>query len=197
MHLSSQNRTRRNKYITITFVLLLVLILTSISLSGCTYKTYTGNIGDAKFSFQYRKNGCVNPPEPYSTVGDPPDGLQIPEGCSVYPDSHIIIDVYERRGLAIDAWISLDLILASLRNNKYLNDLEITEQGTVIIAGMTAEYATYYYTGYTTVPVYYWGKAASFVYGDYIVDIDVLFIARGSDTDTAFDLIVDTFTIKE
>jgi len=198
MHLSSQNRTRRKEYITIIFVLLLALILTSISLSGCTYKTYTGNIGDATFSFQYRENDCVKPYDPYSELSDPPllPRTGITEGCSS-SDSHINIYIYGKRGLTNDAEISLELFLSFLFGNEYLRDLEVRERGTVVIAESTAEYVNYSYEGYTIEPVFYEGKFISFVYGDYIVDIDVLFQTGNPDTDIAFDLLVDTFTIND
>jgi len=84
-----------------------------------------------------------------------------------------------------------------LFHNEYVSNLEIGERGTIIIIGMIVEYVYYYYKGYTTVPLYYEGKFASFVYGDYVVDIDVLFKEGNLDTNIAFDLIVDTFTIRE
>jgi hypothetical protein len=175
--------------------ILLVLVFITISLSGCTYKTYTGDIGNATFSFQFRKNDCVNPPDEFLGDFDPPRPL--PEGCSYYPDSHINIDIYDKNPYIYNAEMSLEDFIYSLLGNDYLRDLEVRERGTVIIAGMTAEYANYFYTGYTTVPLYYEGKVASFVYGDYIVDIDVLFMEGNLDTDIAFNLIVDTFTINE
>ena len=185
-------------------IIFLVLALGAINLGGCTYKTYTGNIGDAKFSFQYRKNDCVTSYDPYSvnpynsylTDSEPQWSIRSINTC-FSPDSRINVHVYGRRGLTNDAWISLDLFLAYLSNNKYLKDFAIRWRGTVVIAGMTAEYAYYYYEGFTTIPVYYMGKAVSFVYGDYIVDIDVLFTEYKMDTDIAFDLIVDTFEILE
>jgi hypothetical protein len=198
MRLSNRNRTRRNKCKTTVFILLPIVILISISLSGCTYKTYTGNIGDATFSFRYRKNDCVKPYNPYAEFSEshpiPPTGVT--EGCSS-SDSHINIYIYGKRGLTNDAEISLELFLANLSGNEYLRDLEVIERDTIIIAGITAEYVNYYYEGYKTEPVGYEGKFISFAYGDYIVDIDVLFPMGNLDTDIAFDLLVETFKIRE
>ena len=120
----------------------------------------------------------------------------VTEGCCS-SDSYINIYVYGKRSLTNDAEISLELFLAYLSGNEYLTDWEVRERGTVIIAGMTAEYVNYSYEGYTIEPVGYEGKFISFVYGDYIIDIDVLFPMVGLGTDIAFNLIVDTFTIKE
>jgi hypothetical protein len=176
----------------------LILVFITVGISGCTYKTYTGDIGNATFSFQYRKNDCVKPYNPYAEFSEshplPPTGVTA--GCSS-SDSHINIYIYGKRGLANDSEVSLELFLTYLSGNEYLRDLEVKERDTIIIDGITAEYMNYYYEGYTTEPVGYEGKFISFVYGDYIVDIDVLFPMGNVDTDIAFDLLVETFKIRE
>ena len=183
-----------SKSVVIVTSLLMILLAIAMSFGGCTYKTYTGRIGDATFSFQYRKNDCVNPKpyDPYSGMYDPPP--PIPEG-GFYPNSHINVDVSLVDNRIPDAKTSLEHFVSALETGEYIRDLEIMDRDTVTITGLTAEYVHYFYTGYTTVPVPYEGKFASLIHKGYIVDIDVLYVEGWLDTDEAFNLLVKTFKI--
>jgi len=79
MKMEKRNPKRRY-HVSQAAIIFLVLTFIIVGINGCTYKTYSGDIGDATFSFQYRENDCVNPPDPYSGgESDPPE--PIPEGC--------------------------------------------------------------------------------------------------------------------
>ena len=169
-------------------ILLITLILLSMLLSGCSEnKTYRGEIGDAKYSFNYRNEHPVNPPHPFRSGQKDVNPLS-PE---------YFISVASHLGDSIETSLGSYRIKQDPSELKFF---DITKRDTISIAGFPAEHIEYSYVGYTTIPVVYCGDFAHFKYQQYTVEIHVLFPALvgpwGSGKE-AFDLLVKTFKIEE
>jgi hypothetical protein len=169
------------------FTGLLTFIMLSMLLSGCSYKTYTGEIGDATYSFKYRGEYPVNPPNPLASSQINANILSLDYFISVttHPGDNI------------------ETVLGSYKTKtdpQDLNKFEILGNDTINIAGIPAEHITYIYEGYTTLPVLYGGNFAYFKYKSYTVEIHVLFPIwiEGKDLGTeAFNMLVETFKIED
>ena len=171
----------------IIFTGLLTAIMLSILLSGCSYKTYTGKIGEATYSFKYRGDYPVNPPNPLASSQINANILSL----------NYFISVTSHPG------DNIETVLGSYKTKsdpQDLNKFEIVGNDTIIIAGIPAEHVTYTYEGYTTLPVLYGGHFAYFKYKSYTVEIHVLFplLIEGKPLGSeAFNLLVETFKIED
>jgi hypothetical protein len=167
------------------FLLIASLIL--VFLPGCSYKTYSGRIENATYSFQYRKDYQVNPPNPLSTSTVITDPL----------DPEAFISVITHPGKEIET------SLGSYRlkqDPESINKFRIVKKDTIEIAGFIAQHIVYSYEGYTTIPIPYGGDFASFEYKENTIEIHVLFpslIGPWGNGSEAFDLLVTTFKIEE
>lgn len=173
----------------LSLLLIIILIPTTI-LTGCTNKTHIGKVGNASYSFQYRKDYLVNPPDPFNSHGE----LINPWS----PESFIKVISVPR--YAINSLSHQDKFILDTKNIKYITDFKVEKRDSVTIAGFPSEYLVYTYTGYTTHSVEYYGQLATFEYKEHFVDIHLLFpslVGPWGDAQAAFELLVNTFQIKE
>lgn len=173
------------------FLLFMLIPMIALSFIGCgsDYETYREKVDGVEFSFQYPKNVSINPPNPWARINwvHPPN---------INYDSHINVIAIKVSDTNISNSDIIDNFISSYNNNEYLSDFNIEERGLITIADANADYITYSYTGYTTVPSPYLGKFLTFSTKGLIFEIDLLFEWVASDTDEAFDLLIETFTIE-
>ncbi len=179
---------------TVFFILILLLLL--VSLNGCGNQVYSGQIGNDYFSFQVSKKAHV--------IQYVVNSIRYHESQPIVPnqglalDPLIYLDVYVNNNEFRNARDRVESKITELKNNsRIVIAFGISDINTIVINGIEAEYIDYSYQGYTTKSILYQCKFASFVYKGNIIDINVLTLDNSSSTNETFDLIVNTFKIKE
>lgn len=181
-------KTTSTHLIIITLVIIFIISSAIFSI-GCSTHTYSDRIGNIEYSFQYRCDDKVNPYNPL--FHDPWSS------GNMETESHTTIEV-EVVGLENNpnAQVIQNFIDFYVNNPNIFN---FKTQNITIgqIGGISAEGVRYFYSGYTSISVPYVGIFLTFRYKNYVFQVDFLYPGWYEDTDEAFNLFKDTFTVNE
>jgi len=132
------SRVHENNKYKICMVLFLALLTFPFVFSACSeFKTYSGEIKDAPYSFQHRKSYQVNPPN---------------TNFAAYES---FISIISHPGKEIETSLGSYRVK---QDPTELQNFKVQKRDIINIAGFPAQYIAYSYEGYTTGPLMYFGQ---------------------------------------